>query len=260
MIDIVSIGVNAIIDKKYKRRLQLGLFVVFLAVSAATSVWFIFPASQSVLAPFLLPAIWLLFTLSMGYYIFLLGHDTKSAINNVLGITEPAESVKRLHCQEKIQSLLAEVRSTTKDKFCKVLIDFCFENREKAHELALYVKEIDNIISPITNKDLLDYFDQFFTITEIRDNKSRGELIEFARTCKKINDIVPESAQKFTAMQAKSHPEGYLCGWIPKPVEIIDCSPMISSNVNSMLSQVSKVSNHIQGYIHAGIMKHCLDN
>ncbi|WP_237342881.1 hypothetical protein [Wolbachia endosymbiont of Folsomia candida] len=249
MVDIVSIGVHSVIDQNYRRKVQLGLFGLFLAVSIATAVWFIFPASQSVLTPFLLPAIFLLFTLSMGYYTFLLGCDKKSVINNILGITEPAESVKRVHCQEKIQSLLGEVRSITRDKFCDTLVDLCFEDRKEAHKLALYVKEIEGIISTITNEDLLCYFDQFFTMIEISDNRGRGALVEFARECRKISEIVPNFAQKFVAMQAKFHPEGYLCGWLPKPAEIVGYGALISlipSQINSFLTQVSEVNNDIR--------------
>lgn len=153
----------------------------------------------------------------MGYYTFLFDCDKKSVVNNVIGITEPAESVKRVHCQEKIQSLLGKVRNTTRDKFCNMLIDLCFEDRKEAHKLALYVKEIEDIISQITNEDLLDYFDQFFTIIEISDNKSRCKLIEFARVCREISETVQNSEQKSVAMQVKLHNEGHLCGFVPKP-------------------------------------------
>ncbi len=171
MIDIASIGVSTVIDQNYRRKAQLCLSGLFVTVSIATVTWFIFPASQNVLAPFLLPAMFLLFTLSMGYYMFIFSCEEKSLVKNVLGMVEPAESVKRVHCQENIKSLLAEVRSTTKDRFRNVLVNLCFEDRSKAHKLALYVKEIDDIVSSIKNKDLLDHFDQFFTITEVSNKK-----------------------------------------------------------------------------------------
>ncbi len=111
MIDIASIGVSTVIDQNYRRKAQLCLSGLFVTVSIATVTWFIFPASQNVLAPFLLPAMFLLFTLSMGYYMFIFSCEEKSLVKNVLGMVEPDESVKRVHCQENIKSLLAEVRS-----------------------------------------------------------------------------------------------------------------------------------------------------
>lgn len=251
MIDIASVGVNTIVNQTYRKKIQLGLSALFLIVSAATTAWFVFPESQYILTPFLLPAIFLLSTLSTGYYMFLFGCNKKSVVENVLGMIEPAESVKRIHCQERIQNLLAEVRSTTKEKFCNVLVDLCFENRNEAHKLALYVKEIDDIVSSITNKDLLDYFDQFFTIVEVSDNRNRGSLVEFARTCKKINDTLPYSTQKFLAVQAKLCPEGLLPGGMVKPTEVINYLGIGSYTVNSFLSTIKDVSNCIQDCVQA---------
>ncbi|WP_265022650.1 hypothetical protein [Wolbachia endosymbiont (group B) of Ischnura elegans] len=88
-------------------------------MSAATAVWFIFPESQNLLAPFLLPAIFLLLTLSMGYYTFLFGCEKKS-VEKMFSVS--AESVKRVNCQDGIGFLLAETRDITKNKFCKVLL------------------------------------------------------------------------------------------------------------------------------------------
>lgn len=86
MIDVAFIGVNTVINNRYRRKIQLVMSGLFLAVSAATAVWFIFPELQNVLAPFLLPAIFLFLTLSMGYYTFLFGYEKKSVVENVLGI------------------------------------------------------------------------------------------------------------------------------------------------------------------------------
>lgn len=77
MIDIASIGVSTVIDQNYRRKAQLCLSGLFVTVSIATVTWFIFPASQNVLAPFLLPAMFLLFTLSMGYYMFIFSCEEK---------------------------------------------------------------------------------------------------------------------------------------------------------------------------------------
>lgn len=71
----------------------------------------------------------------MGYYTFLFGCEKKSVVENVLGMVEPAESVKRVYCQDGIEFLLAETRDITKNKFCKVLINLCFENRSKGTNL-----------------------------------------------------------------------------------------------------------------------------
>ncbi|MDV6248727.1 hypothetical protein [Wolbachia endosymbiont of Zaprionus taronus] len=205
MIDIASIGVSTVIDQNYRRKAQLCLSGLFVTVSIATVTWFIFPASQNVLAPFLLPAMFLLFTLSMGYYMFIFSCEEKSLVKNVLGMVEPDESVKRVHCQENIKSLLAEVRSTTKDRFRNVLVNLCFEDPSKAHKLALYVKEIDDIVSSIKNKDLLDHFDQFFTITEVSNKKNRSELMNLARAYKMISEEDPDKIQDFLATQTKSY-------------------------------------------------------
>lgn len=62
-----------------------------------------------------------------------------------------AESFKRVRCQDGIEFLLAETRDIIKSKFCNIS---CFEDRSKAHKLALHVKEIDDIVSSIKNKDL----------------------------------------------------------------------------------------------------------
>ncbi|WP_264736272.1 hypothetical protein [Wolbachia endosymbiont (group A) of Rhinocyllus conicus] len=221
MVDVASIGVNAVIDHKYRKRAQLTLLGLFLVVSAATAVWFIFPVSQNVLVPFLLPAVFLFFTLSMGYYMFIFSCEKKSLVKNVLGMVEPAESVKRVHCQENIKSLLAEVRSTTRDRFCNALVNLCFEDRSKAHKLALSVKDIDDIVSSIKNKDLLDHFDQFFTTTEVSNKKSRSELMDSARAYKIISEEDPNEIQNFLATQTKS----YSC-------------EITLSKINNFLSQV----------------------
>ncbi|MDE5061405.1 MULTISPECIES: hypothetical protein [Wolbachia] len=84
--------------------------------------------------------------------------------------------------------MLAETRDITKNKFCNVLINLCFEDRSKAHKLALYVKDIDNIVSSIKDKDLLNHFDQIFTITEVSNKHSRNELINRARTYRTISE------------------------------------------------------------------------
>ncbi|WP_423348979.1 hypothetical protein [Wolbachia sp. wLmal] len=129
---------------------------------------------------------------------FIFSCEEKSLVKNVLGMVEPAESVKRVHCQENIKSLLAEVRSTTKDRFRNVLVNLCFEDRSKAHKLALYVKEIDD-------KGLLDHFDQFFTITEVSNKKNRSELMNLARAYKMISEEDPDKIQDFLATQTKSY-------------------------------------------------------
>lgn len=85
------------------------------------------------------------------------------------------------------------------------LVDLCFEDRSKAHKLALYVKEIDDIVSSIKNKDLLDHFDQFFTITEVSDKKNRSELMNLARAHKMISEEDPDKIQNFLATQTKSY-------------------------------------------------------
>ncbi|WP_353286193.1 hypothetical protein [Wolbachia endosymbiont (group A) of Crataerina pallida] len=94
---------------------------------------------------------------------------------------------------------------TTKDRFRNVLVNLCFEDRSKAHKLALYVKEIDDIVSSIKNKDLLDHFDQFFTITEVSNKKNRSELMNLARAYKMISEEDPDKIQDFLATQTKSY-------------------------------------------------------
>ncbi|WCR57762.1 hypothetical protein [Wolbachia endosymbiont of Ctenocephalides felis wCfeJ] len=154
---------------------------------------------------------------------FLFGCEKKSLVNNVLGITDPAESVKRVNCQKKIETLLAEVRDTTRKRFCNELVDLCFEDRSKAHKLALYIKEIDGIVSLITNKDLLNHFDQFFTITEVSNKKNRGNLINLARAYKVIYEEHSDKIQDFLATQTESYSYEVM---FPK--------------INTFLSQISK--------------------
>lgn len=237
MVDIASIGVNAIIDKACRKKIKLGLSVLFLTISVVTAVWFAFPGLQCILTPFLIPAVLLFSTLSAGYYMFLFSYNKRSVIENVLGMTEPTESVKRRHCQEKIQNLLAEVRSTTKEKFCNVLVDLCFEDRSEAHKLALYIKEIDNIVSSITNTNLLDHFDQFFTIIEVSDSRSRSALIEFARTCKRINETLQQSAQRPLGTQAALCLEESLPGRMIQPTGAVNYSGIGFCTVSSFLSR-----------------------
>lgn len=43
MVGVVSIGINTVIDNGYRRKIKLVMSGLFLAVSAATAVWFIFP-------------------------------------------------------------------------------------------------------------------------------------------------------------------------------------------------------------------------
>ncbi|WP_264703555.1 MULTISPECIES: hypothetical protein [unclassified Wolbachia] len=86
-----------------------------------------------------------------------------------------------------------------------MLVNLCFEDRSKAHKLALYVKEIDDIVSSIKNKDLLDHFDQFFTITEVSNKKNRSELMNLARAYKMISEEDPDKIQDFLATQTKSY-------------------------------------------------------
>ncbi len=204
MVDVAFIGVNTVIDNGYRRKIKLVMSGLFLAVSAATAVWFIFPESQNVLAPFLLPAIFLLLTLSMGYYTFLFDCEKKSVIENVLGMVEPAESVKRVRCQEEIKFLLAKTRDITENKFCDELINLCFEDRSKVHKLALYVRDIDSIASSIKDEDLLNHFDQFFTITEVSNKNSRNELINRARIYRAISEKPKDEIQSFLANQKEN--------------------------------------------------------
>ncbi|WP_341813254.1 hypothetical protein [Wolbachia endosymbiont (group B) of Germaria angustata] len=204
MVDVAFIGINTVIDNGYRRKIKLVMSGLFLAVSAATAVWFIFPGSQNVLAPFLLPAIFLLLTLSMGYYTFLFGCEKKYVVENVLGMVEPAESVKRVRCQDEIESLLAETRDITKSKFCNVLINLCFEDRSKAHKLALYVRDIDSVASSIKDEDLLNHFDQFFTITEASNKNIRNELINRARIYRTISEKPKNEIQSFLDNQKES--------------------------------------------------------
>lgn len=204
MVDVAFVGVNTVIDNGYRRKIKFVMSGLFLAVSAATAVWFIFPESQNVLAPFLLPSIFLLLTLSMGYYTFLFGCEKKSVVENVLGTVEPAESVKRVRCQDGIEFLLAETRDITKNKFCKALINLCFDDRSKAHKLALYVRDIDSIASSIKDEDLLNHFDQFFTITEVSNKNSRNELINRARIYRTISEKPKNEIQSFLANQKES--------------------------------------------------------
>ncbi|UIP92440.1 hypothetical protein JSQ73_004540 [Wolbachia endosymbiont of Anopheles demeilloni] len=115
-----------------------------------------------------------------------------------------AESVKRVHCQDGIEFLLAETRDITKNKFCKVLINLCFEDRSKAHKLALYVRDIDSVASSIKDEDLLNHFDQFFTINEVSYKNSRNELINRARIYRTISEKPKNEIQSFLANQKES--------------------------------------------------------
>lgn len=115
-----------------------------------------------------------------------------------------AESVKRVRCQDEIESLLMEARDITKNKFCKVLINLCFEDRSKAHKLALYVKDIDSVASLIKDEDMLHYFDQIFTITEVSNKNSRNELINRARIYRTISEKPKDEIQSFLANQKES--------------------------------------------------------
>lgn len=109
-----------------------------------------------------------------------------------------------MRCQDEIESLLAKTRDITKNKFCNILINLCFEDRIKAHKLALYVKDIDDIASLIKNEDLLSHFDQFFTITEVSNKNSRNELINRARIYRTISEKPKNEIQSFLANQKES--------------------------------------------------------
>ncbi|MDE5056707.1 hypothetical protein OZD68_03840 [Wolbachia endosymbiont of Drosophila bicornuta] len=52
-------------------------------------------------------------------------------------------------------------------------------------------------MSSIKNKDLLDHFDQFFTITEVSNKKNRSELMNLARAYKMISEEDQDKIQVF---------------------------------------------------------------
>lgn len=81
---------------------------------------------------------------------------------------------------------------------------FCFENRNKTHKLALYVRDIDSVASSIKDEDLLNHFDQFFTITEVTNKNSRNELINRTRIYRTISEKPKNEIQSFLANQKES--------------------------------------------------------
>ncbi|WP_265043585.1 hypothetical protein [Wolbachia endosymbiont (group A) of Scambus nigricans] len=67
------------------------------------------------------------------------------------------------------------------------------------------MKEIDDIVSSIKNKDLLDHFDQFFTITEVSNKKNRSELMNLARAYIALFTIIRTDRNMLLACYSHKH-------------------------------------------------------
>ncbi|WP_341808463.1 hypothetical protein [Wolbachia endosymbiont (group E) of Neria commutata] len=164
----------------------------------------------------------------------------------------------------KVNNQFNKIRQSTRDKFFDPIIELAYTDRDDALVLANVVKEIDCIVSGIANKDLLDYFDQFFTFTETQHVHERTKVIAFARKCKEIDDAdIPDIEKKPLAVQAKLHPEISLPEGIIKPTEVVSylgttssCLGAVTSKVNSCLSFISGVSEYIQSSIKSNYFGH----
>lgn len=153
-----------------------------------------------------------------------------------LVLINPKQAYRVATCIRRTYNKFNEIRPHIRNKFFDSIIELAYTDRDDALVLATVVKEIDDIVSGITNKDLLDYFDQFFTFTETQHVHERTKVIEFARACKRIHDVMPINLQKISAVQAKLRPEGILPGGIIKPTEVVSYLEMVSSYAEKALS------------------------
>ncbi|APR98450.1 hypothetical protein [Wolbachia endosymbiont of Folsomia candida] len=126
---------------------------------------------------------------------------------------------------DEVNDLFNEIRPPIRDKFFDPIIQLAYTNRGDALIIATVVKEIDQIVSCITNKELIDHFDESFTFTEIQSIYERSKVIGFAKKCKKISEKTLGEIQNFINM----HTEGTSPEGIIKQAEVVNHLEMVGN-------------------------------